>query len=57
MQEEELRACPFCGDRDLLMTEEFERNECHVRCHFCGATGPDCLLEEDAVEKWNKRPF
>lgn len=65
----ELKPCPFCNrSRNLSIetTEPIERyvNDepdgsilmWHVYCGYCGATGPEVLLNrEDAVTAWNRR--
>ena len=65
----ELKPCPFCHRSQNLSVEAFEPIEryidgepdgtipiWHVYCGYCGATGPEALLNrEDAVTKWNRR--
>lgn len=46
-----LLGCPFCGSKNLTITEP-----CHVACCNCGATGPDFCASGTAAEiAWNHR--
>ena len=52
------RACPFCGEMDELypetfLVDEYEYNT--VRCHNCGAQGPENFNKEQAIEAWDER--
>jgi Lar family restriction alleviation protein len=49
---EELKACPFCGGRELIMREAWR---CWVRCCGCGAEGGYGDDEAEAAAKWNRR--
>jgi Lar family restriction alleviation protein len=65
--ENELKPCPFCGERnrnDLgVITEDrcipgpeghiYYKNY-NVACS-CGALGPDGDIKKEAVERWNRR--
>ncbi|WP_296746311.1 Lar family restriction alleviation protein [Mesorhizobium sp.] len=48
-------ACPFCTSSDVgpNVTDE---GRVVVRCDDCGASGPVCIDELDAVRSWNRRP-
>jgi len=68
----EAKACPFCGNDDLLsldnllegIEEPSKENSgelFYVSCQRCGSTGPytetsDEVTKEEAVIKWNERP-
>ena len=50
--------CPFCGEIDDAEPGKFWIGEYEyyaVRCQNCGALGPDCMDEEQAIEAWNER--
>lgn len=60
---EELKPCRFCGETKQLkvaspsdiyphLLRRFY-DSCSVWCQNCGAIGPECLNEEDAVKTWN----
>ena len=49
---EDLKACPFCGGRDLWMREALR---CWVRCCGCGAEGGYGDDEAEAAAAWNRR--
>lgn len=52
-QDIELLPCPFCaGEVTAPTTVPFQ-----VTCSHCGATGPEALTLQRAVEKWNVRPY
>ena len=46
------RDCPFCETEDCLYTGMYEDHHV-VICGGCGAEGPTCESEEEAVELWN----
>ena len=64
-----LKPCPFCGRSRYLRIEDadsigrYVNDEPdgsiptrHVYCGYCGATGPETLLERrNAVIAWNQR--
>lgn len=55
--------CPFCAD-DLPRTvhdtsSDYEQNwSWWIECSnlSCEAKGPEATTEQDAIERWNKRP-
>ena len=52
---DELKPCPFCGDRDLSAVEL--AGGCWVTCEGCGAHGPGVERSKaDALKLWNTRP-
>ena len=67
----ELKSCPSCGGKKLIITncieleecnnfEECECNPCYtVCCDFnqggCGASGGYYQTESEAIEAWNRR--
>lgn len=59
---EEIKRCPFCngkartdsicwGDEEEYLVDDYSV----VVCPECGATGPKCQTEEEAIEMWNRR--
>ena len=51
--EGELKACPFCGGRAMLMDEESE-GVAGV-CVNCGACGKNSPSDAEAIAAWNTR--
>lgn len=53
---EELKPCPFCGEKDFLEETELDggRTTC-VWCNHCGSQGPYADNEKIAKKLWNKR--
>ncbi|MBZ9670922.1 Lar family restriction alleviation protein [Mesorhizobium sp. ES1-3] len=47
--------CPFCTSNDARphVTDE---GRVVMRCDDCGASGPVCVDELNAVRSWNRRP-
>ncbi|PTE07079.1 hypothetical protein EB231_33760 [Mesorhizobium sp. NZP2298] len=47
--------CPFCTSCEV---RPYETDEARVvmKCEDCGASGPVCIDEVNAVESWNYRP-
>nr|BAN09579.1 conserved hypothetical protein [Mesorhizobium loti NZP2037] len=47
--------CPFCASCEI---RPYETDEARVvmKCEDCGASGPVCIDEVNAVESWNYRP-
>ena len=60
---EEIKApCPFCGtspeDHDEgspILYVDFQDDAWFVKCSNCGAKGPRAAIEEEAIERWNRR--
>jgi transcription elongation factor Elf1 len=50
---EELKPCPFCGEREDLLTQ-IVFDEYRIRCGNCGAT-TDYTCYEDVNDVWNTR--
>jgi len=48
----ELKPCPYCGDK-CVMT--FEKGEFKLRCYSCHAKMEWFTNEDEAIEAWNKR--
>ena len=57
----ELKRCPFCNGDDVVVDFAiikegiFGENEYRVICNGCGALGPPCRREIDAIEYWSDR--
>jgi len=45
--------CPFCGSHHLGLRDNEDLSKWSVVCE-CGALGPTCNSELDAIEAWNK---
>ena len=57
---EELKACPFCGGKDIRFDSHFKPISptgkiWSMCCYDCGATFPNRYLKELLVEAWNRR--
>lgn len=50
----ELKPCPFCGSKHLLVTH-LRRDVNSVVCIDCGGEGPEKLGRDDAISSWNRR--
>jgi Lar family restriction alleviation protein len=60
--ENELRACPFCGNNDEDEFVLLSENEGFMEVRFihnvscsCGAQGPRGDTKQEAIERWNRR--
>lgn len=57
--QDELKACPFCGDRGPEITGDFTNGlKIYIACTAgsdCTATGPACDTEAEAITAWNTR--
>lgn len=54
----ELKPCPFCGSKDIKLTDRIEKNSpktFYVWCLGCGTEGPFGLSPKSALDAWNKR--
>ena len=56
----ELKACPFCGSKDLTKRIDYETGGIFITCCNCYAGGPqegtDTNIEiKDYMDAWNKR--
>jgi Lar family restriction alleviation protein len=47
-----LKPCPFCGGGDVVYTCTAGWG---ITCDHCGASGPVCDEEVDAIATWNTR--
>lgn len=54
MEKDELRPCPFCGNKDVV-ARIFEDNVGLVACCFCNGQLRYYGSVEKAVELWNRR--
>ena len=52
---EGLKPCPFCGNADESRVVWLNAYTWRVHCGGCGADGPTCYSENNAVEWWNTR--
>ncbi|TGR32974.1 hypothetical protein EN845_01165 [Mesorhizobium sp. M8A.F.Ca.ET.202.01.1.1] len=46
--------CPFCTSSDVI--PHVAEGRTVMRCEDCGASGPVCIDELNAVRSWNRRP-
>ena len=63
----QLKSCPWCKSKDIEIRprscistdveKRFGSRSIHkyMQCQSCGASGPDCYSEEEAVAAWNTR--
>jgi Lar family restriction alleviation protein len=51
---DDLKPCPFCGERDLIPTSNGFENF-YIFCNQCGAEGPSGTTEKTAADVWNER--
>lgn len=49
---DELKPCPFCGSKSILVTKP---TTWQAWCTSCKAIGPWKIEKRDAIEAWNKR--
>ncbi len=54
MNEIELKPCPFCGGKNVCLTEH-AAVIVFVQCDDCCATFPHFDSKEEAIEAWNRR--
>lgn len=54
MSKSELKPCPFCGGK-MVVVHEMEDNRWLVFCHNCGGMMQSFMTKNDAVEHWNRR--
>ncbi|TIO79325.1 MAG: restriction alleviation protein, Lar family [Mesorhizobium sp.] len=47
--------CPFCDGNEVSPHVTDEAGVV-MRCENCGASGPVCIDELNAVRSWNRRP-
>lgn len=59
---EEIKRCPFCNGKANMhyVSASFDDDDMvyeyvAVICVDCGAMGPKCQTEEEAIEMWNRR--
>ena len=55
----ELKPCPFCGGKVLIMEEwaDAEHSFYTFACKLCNmfTTQNECVTEVEAIEAWNRR--
>ena len=56
----ELKPCPFCGGYDVFVIYNIEKDPPNLKffrviCETCCAEGPFDLIENKAIDAWNKR--
>ena len=49
-----LKPCPFCGHSSIV-PKALEPRMHYCWCHECGAQGPFCETDAEAIEAWNRR--
>lgn len=53
-----LKPCPFCGDKEPIISESEDKYSCseyYVVCRSCGARTGSESYPEDVVDAWNAR--
>lgn len=50
----EINPCPFCGSENMTIESYNYRTWFYVRCHSCGAKGPEVNDKPLAITVWNK---
>jgi len=50
----EIQPCRYCNSSDTTVESYSYRTWFYVRCHRCGAKGPDVNDKPMAVTVWNK---
>lgn len=50
----EIQPCRYCNSSDATVESHSYRTWFYVRCHSCGAKGPDVNDKPMAVTVWNK---
>ena len=53
-----LRECPFCGEKEAEYTQDkddYGDTSRYVRCGYCGSRGEECATREQAETAWNQR--
>jgi Lar family restriction alleviation protein len=57
MAANELKPCPFCGDKELQVHnfDTIDGKRYEVWCWQCGARGTVTSSEEAAIKRWNRR--
>ncbi|MBZ3684050.1 Lar family restriction alleviation protein [Providencia rettgeri] len=50
----EIQPCRYCNSSDTTVESYSYRTWFYVRCHSCGAKGPDVNDKPMAVTVWNK---
>lgn len=56
---EQLKPCPFCGSKNVLLEEYV--SSCNIKCSDCDTEGPRSMIyanehgKEKAIEAWNAR--
>ena len=50
--ERELKSCPFCGGRDIIVPAQ---RATFARCLTCEAEGPYAKTQTDGAATWNRR--
>ena len=52
---EEIKPCPFCGSEDVEVFPNY--GHYFAACCDCGSEGPNKERKEEAIRKWNQRPY
>ena len=53
---EKLKACPFCGSKDVQITYRDGEEGWFVQCQDCFSCGAWSEDRDEACAKWNRRP-
>ena len=53
---EELKPCPACGEKDVVLLSRNAMRFHYVECSFCAMTGPESSREQEAINLWNNLP-
>jgi len=55
MSDNELKACPFCGEKLIAIEKDFPFGKYYFRCRTCFAQGPKQDEKVIAIAQWNRR--
>lgn len=53
--EEPLKCCPFCGNDKPRIIERSGVMLYEIYCDECGSKSDECLSENEAIYRWNRR--
>lgn len=53
---EKLKPCPFCGSKEIVITDGYSNVGCWAECSFCGAsTKAEERTHKECAKAWNRR--
>lgn len=52
---EELRQCPFCGSKEIVLQNIVDEDDFYVSCENCGVQQIANHTKPEAVRLWNER--